>query len=250
MVVLLPGALSSVESFGPARGWTDADTLVIEYRMPGLDGRPAWPALDIEGAGAEVAAIAERYPDATVHLLGVSTGAAVALEAASRMPGREVEVAAVSAALPSPGIALSAVGSGLDIAAAAARAGTVARAEVWRSYYRDLLFGPAWRTSPALRARAEIITAQQIALARQSARGLGARHAGDLLFWTLPPAEALAHARIRFHHGANDPVIPAARVARLAQRVSAEIELYVPDGHLLFVTRPEVLDAIRADFGL
>ncbi|MFN3578389.1 MAG: hypothetical protein ACK4TJ_15600, partial [Tabrizicola sp.] len=75
VTVLLPGALTTSRVFGPARDWAGPDHLVVEYRLPGMQGEPLRPALHIDRAAGWVADLANRHPQARIQLLGYSTGA-------------------------------------------------------------------------------------------------------------------------------------------------------------------------------
>ena len=48
ITVLLPGALTTAEIFRPAQDWAAPDHLVVEYHLPGMQGEPVSPRLDLQ----------------------------------------------------------------------------------------------------------------------------------------------------------------------------------------------------------
>lgn len=222
---------------------------MVEYHLPGMQGEPLSPALDILRSAVWVAELANRYPEARIQLLGYSTGAAVAIEAAGRIDHSErVKVAAISSATPFPGAALAALRGGLDVVASALTIGSFDRQKVWEDYYKTLYFGKGWRNSAEKRKKAgqldEIVSGRVLA----PGGGVGKAQSGSLLFWTPSTAALATKAEIRFFHGQNDPVFPLRSVQRLADRLDAEICILPEAGHLVLQSVPDLVDRIGRYF--
>lgn len=246
---LLPGALSTSDVFGPALGWGGRDHLVVEYRLPGMQGEPVSPPLVIDRAADWVAAYANRYPKARINLLGFSTGAAVAIEASGRITdGSRVRVAAISSATPFPGAVLATLRGAVQLAGAALSARVSDRRAIWEEYFKTLLFGTAWRRDPVLAARAETMVARwrdQIVIPGESK---GRAQSSNLLVWTLSPEARHSKARIVLFHGAQDPIFPLSHIRVLARALGAGICVYADGGHLLLLTEPDLMPRIDAYF--
>jgi pimeloyl-ACP methyl ester carboxylesterase len=248
VVVVIPGALTSVRAYD---GYPlPPGAAKVGYRFPGVDGRPRDRALKIAEAGAEIAAWVNARPLARVRLIGMSTGAAVALEAAKRIEdGPRVEVALLSSALPAPGTAFHSALAFTDIAAAAHRADSWDRLDLWPEYYRTLLLGRHHYRIPPLAA----YSAEVAGIVRDNLRlpgdGITRAHGANLLTWRLTDRDALSRARILFLHGAEDPVFPAPAIRRLAASLpQARLILYPLSGHLLLATEPSVYADMEAVF--
>ena len=247
LVVVIPGALTSVHAYD--RYPRAPGQAVVGYRFPGIDGRPRDRNIRIVQAGAEIAAFVNAGVPARVRLVGMSTGGPIALEAARRIHGPRVEVAILSTALPAPATTISTVVALPDIVDAAGRAGNYQRREVWAEYYRTLLYGRSHYRNPALAARSARIAEAVKNRLRLPSDGITRAHGANLLTWILRHPEELAHARILFLHGGQDPVFPAAGVRRLAARLpDARVILYPLSGHLLLVTEPGVYADMAAAF--
>jgi pimeloyl-ACP methyl ester carboxylesterase len=246
---LLPGALTTAEIFRPAQDWASEDHQVVEYRLPGMQGEPVAPPLDIVRSATWVADYANRYPEAKINLLGYSTGAAIAIEAAARIiPGERVRVAAVSSPTPFPGAALAGLRGGLEVAGSAIRIGSLDRQKVWEDYYKTLYFGKGWRRSAEKRERSERL--EDIVRGRVLAPGggVGKAQSASLLFWKPSEATRSASARITFFHGEKDPVFPLPAVRRLAKRLDGEICVLPEAGHLVFQSVSDLVERIEAYF--
>jgi len=246
---LLPGALTTAEIFRPAQDWAGPDHLVVEYRLPGIQGQPVLPRLDLNRSAAWVADYANRYPKARINLLGYSTGAAIALEAAWRIQDSErVRVAAVSTPTPFPGAMIAALRGGVTVAAGAVRIGSLDKQAVWEEYYKTLYLGTGWRRSPEKRQMAgrleDILHGRVVA----PGEGKGRAQSGSLLFWTLSPQAVDTKARITFFHGALDPVFPITGAQRLARRFDAPLCVLPEDGHLVFQSNSDIVMRIGAYF--
>jgi pimeloyl-ACP methyl ester carboxylesterase len=243
---LLPGALSTAEVFGPAHGWGGPDHLVVEYRLPGMQGEPVSPALLIDRAATWVADYTNRYPEARINLLGFSTGAAIAIEASGRITdGNRVRVAAVSSATPFPGAVLATLRGAVQVAGAALSAGVFDGEGIWEEYFKTLLFGTAWHRDPMLAARAEALLARWRDGIVAPGGNKGRAQAGNLLVWTLSPEARRSDAQIVLFHGAHDPIFPLVQIRLLAGALDAGICAYPDGGHLLFLTHPDLMARIE-----
>lgn len=246
LVFVVPGALSPVWIFDPVRDWADADTAIIAYRFPGLDGRPSDERVRIDAAGAAIAAYANARQPRAVRIIGQSTGGPIALEAARRVRAERVDVALISTALPTPAVALTGLSGFIDLMEAANRAGTWEERQLFREYYRTLLYGRSHYDDPVLSAdsdrRAEEVY-EDLILPED---GMAAAHSGDLFRWTLRRPEDLAHVRVLLFHGSDDPLFSVAAVRRFMRRLpDAQLRVYPDQGHLLPETVPGLFGDIR-----
>lgn len=239
---LLPGALTTSAIFGPATRWGDARNLIVEYRLPGMQGQPLDTPLRIDRAAQWVADYAARYPQARINLFGYSTGGAIAIEAASRIanPAR-VRVAALSTATPFPGALMALLRAGPHLAAAALDEGSTNRARVWENYTVTLLLGPGWRQDPDRRVRGRAILAYWRNRLPPPTGEETRAQARDLLGWAAPSPRG---AEIAFFHGGRDPVFPFWQIRALAGPLGATICRYPEGGHLLYLSDPEVIARI------
>jgi pimeloyl-ACP methyl ester carboxylesterase len=243
---LLPGALTTARIFGPANDWASDRHLVVEYRLPGMRGEPLNPPLDILRAADWVADYANRHPKARINLLGYSTGAAIAIEAAGRITdsGR-VRVAALSSATPFPGAALATVRGVFGVARAALAAGSLDARKVWDEYFITLYLGSGWRQSPQKQALADDLRRSFEGRINTPGEGRGRSQSASLLAWTLSPEALASDARITFFHGENDPVFPLAQVRRLAARLEATVCVLPEDGHMVLLSRRDLVDRVQ-----
>lgn len=243
---LLPGALTTADIFGPANDWNSARHLVIEYRLPGMRGEPLSPPLDILRAATQVAAYANRYPRARINLLGYSTGAAIAIEAAGRITdSQRVRVVAISSATPFPGAALALARGIVGVAGTALREGTLDRQTVWDEYFIILYLGSGWRQSSEKRAIADAIRRSFEGRINTPGDGRGRSQSASLLAWNLSPEALASAARITFFHGENDPVFPLPQVRRLAARLNAPVCVLPEDGHMVLLSRPDLMERVK-----
>lgn len=249
LVVLVPGALSSVHIFDGYLPRIKPGTAVLGYRFPGLDGRPMDGKVRIAQAGAQIAACVKQRSFAKVRLIGLSTGGPIVLEAARRIKGPAVEVGLISTALPTPATLFSSAAALFDIAAAATRAKTFDLRHVWGEYYRTLLFGRNHFSNAQRAAQSARILASNVDRLVLPRKGMARAHGGDLLNWRLGDAQDLSGVRILFLHGALDPVFPVAGARRLAARLpSSKFIAYPESGHLLFSTEPTLFDDLDRTF--
>lgn len=247
LLVLIPGAFASVTLFGEKARWQRAGYGVIEYRFPGLDGLPLDHRLAVDSAADQIALLARTHPDKPLHLLGYSTGAAIAFAAAEKMQKRKIKIAALSSAVPYPSTLTTGLNGAVDIVAAAVRARSVNPQKVWLSYYETLLFGRKGLRNPALQD--EIARFRAAAEGRLSAPSpqLSSAHSSGVRNWR--PSFIAGNAQVRFFHGEEDPVITRGQIGRFAARIAgAQIHGYPDQGHLLFLTAPGVFDDVLRYF--
>jgi pimeloyl-ACP methyl ester carboxylesterase len=242
---LLPGALTTTAVFGPARDWASAENLVVEYRLPGMQGEPISPPLNVMQAAVWVAEFANRHPDAEIKLLGYSTGAAIAIEAAGLIDNSSrVTVAAVSTATPFPGAAVATLRGVVGVAGSALAAGSLNPQKVWDEYFITLYLGSGWRRSPEKRALADVLRRSFEGRINTPGEGRGRAQSASLLVWTLSPEARASDARIIFFHGENDPVFPLAWVRPLAGRLDATLCVLPGDGHMVLLSRPDLIGRV------
>lgn len=249
LVIFVPGALASVEMFAPARGWRDGGFAPAYYRFPGLDGRDLTQPLDIEQAADQIAAFANAHPDKDIALVGYSSGAPIAILAASRIDGaRIVPVAAISPAVERAGGLPTLARGASDVVRSAWRAGTLDPLAVWIEYWQILLYGREATPDPAFRQRI-----LDMARMQQGERGLGppdrsiARaHARKLQIWELPDTLDLSHVRLRIYTGLQDPVFSTRQTLGFARSLGqSRIYGYPGEGHLLYLTQPDVFETAK-----
>jgi pimeloyl-ACP methyl ester carboxylesterase len=243
---LIPGALTTAGIFGPANGWNSDRHLVIEYRLPGMQGEPLQPNLDILQAADWIAEVANQHPKAQINLLGYSTGGAIAIEAAGRIDdSARVKVAAISSATPFPGAALATVRGVAGVTGAALAAGTFDPQTVWDEYFITLYLGSGWRNSPEKRAIADEIRRSFEGRINKPGEGRGRSQSASLLLWTLSPEALASRAKITFFHGENDPVFPLPKVQALAARLGAPVCVLPEDGHMVLLSRPDLIGRVE-----
>ncbi|MEL6451021.1 MAG: alpha/beta hydrolase [Pseudomonadota bacterium] len=252
VVVGIPGALTSVRVLAPMRLWATRDRAMAYYRLPGFDGRPGDDWVHIAGAAGHIAALAGRRHVRRIDLVGHSTGAVIALEAAKEIrrqhPDVDVRVHAISTALPAPQPVLAGLRGAAGTVAAAWRARSLKPRVVWLEYYRRLAYGPDAQASPQLAQAADALVAANDSRITLPEDGLARRHTRALRQWTNPDPGALRGARLTFYHGAVDPVFPPRQTARFVDSLpDGELRLIPGHGHLLLLTYPQVWEAVGRD---
>jgi len=250
-VIGIPGALTSVRVLAPIDGFATQGRAVAYFRLPGFDGRPSEESIDLDRAAARIAQLVRTYDLGRVDLIGHSTGAVIALEAAKEIrrtnPETEVYVTGISTALPAPQPILAGVRGAAGTVAAAVRAGSLNPRKVWLEYYRRLAYGPDVDTAPQTAQAADALVAANNDRIELPEDGLYRRHTRDLRRWTNPYPEALAGATITFYHGAVDPVFPPRPTRRFVDTLpDADLRLIEGHGHLILLTYPQVWDRIAA----
>ncbi len=250
IVVLVPGALASIEIFSPAEAWRRDGYALVYYRFPGLDGLPLDHSLSIEGAAEDIAQFANRHPGKPIRLLGFSTGGPIVLLASRMIETDDVRVVALSPAPPKAGGFGTVFRSGLDVIAASIRAGSLKRDKVWFEYYRTLLFGRAGLADPDLAERSVAIAAEQRERIVLPTGDLSRAHTRALRDWTPPDDLSVEPDAVSFYIGGEDPVFSVKQYRKFAASIGAtRIRTYPRGGHLLFLTHPEVFDDMLSFFG-
>jgi pimeloyl-ACP methyl ester carboxylesterase len=250
VVVLIPGALASVRIFAPTDRWVDDGYALVYYRFPGLDDLPLDHTLGIENAAQQIADFAVRYPDKSFRLLGYSTGGPIAILAAERMGDAvDVKVAAMSSAVERAGGIQTAVQGGLDLAAAVIAAQSLHQEKIVKEYYRTLLFGRRGLRDPARIRDADDIVGGDDKRIVLPEGAMPRAHTRDLRRWTLDDMPRLPAGRLRFFVGLEDSVFSTGQTQRFARNFGDVTILGYPEqGHLLFLTRPDVFNDIKAFF--
>ncbi|WP_299592376.1 alpha/beta hydrolase [uncultured Tateyamaria sp.] len=251
VVIGIPGALTSVRVLRPIDRMKTSKRAVAYFRLPGFDGRPKEESIILDRAAARIARLVQTHDLRRIDLIGHSTGAVIALEAAKHIraasPNVDVHVSAISTALPAPQPVLAGLRGAAGTVAAAARARSLNPRKVWLEYYRRLAYGPDVDT------RAETVEAADALVAANDDRielpenGLYRRHTRDLRRWTNPDPDALKGAQITFYHGAVDPVFPPWATRRFVDTLpDARVTFIDGHGHLILLTYPQVWDRITS----
>ncbi len=248
-MILIPGALASVEIFESTNAWKESGYALAHYRFPGLDGLPLDHTLSIEHAARQIAELANIYSGKPIRLLGYSTGGPIAILASQQIQSPEVRVAVISPAPPKAGGMRTTLRSTRDILAASLRACSLNRRKVWLEYYRTLLFGRAGLRDPDLTDDIARIVEQERDNIVIPESDISRAHTRDIRNWK--PAEGLLvdSERVSFYIGTEDPVFSVAQLEDFANAIGvSRITRYQGGGHLLFMTHPEVFDDIYKFF--
>ena len=250
-IVVIPGALASVQLFAPVLEWDIPDSTVIAYRFPGVDGLELNHRVDIIDSAALIARHLNALEAEEVYLIGYSTGGPIALETARRLRTENVQIAMISSASDSPAAALASLKGALDVIKAMFRAKRPGLEETWAENYRTLLYGRDHFTKEEQAEQSRRLAAMQRGQLTTPPNKMTMAHTSDLMTWYLEDPEDLADVRIGFFHGAEDSVFSNDMTRRYARRLHADgFKSYEGQGHLLFVTEPELFDDVRAFFGL
>ena len=249
-IVGIPGAMTSVRVLRRIERMAGPDRAVAYFRLPGFDGRPAAESIVLDRAAARIAALVRAHDLKRIDVIGHSTGAVIALEAAKDIralaPEVEVQVIGFSTALPAPQPVLAGLRGAAGTVAAAVRARSLNPRKVWLEYYRRLAYGPDVEKSPATAQAADTLIAANDSRIELPEDGLYRRHTRDLRRWTNTDPGALAGTRVTFYHGAVDPVFPPRPTRRFVRTIpGAKITFIAGHGHLILLTYPEVWDAIE-----
>ncbi|MEL6465411.1 MAG: alpha/beta hydrolase [Pseudomonadota bacterium] len=247
----IPGALTSIRVLHPMDEFATRNRAIAYFRLPGFDGRPSSESIDLDRAAGRIAALVRRHELKRIDLIGHSTGAVIALEAAKDIratsPATDVRVTGISTALPAPQPVLAGVRGAAGTIAAAARARSLNPRKVWLEYYRRLAYGPDVDTSPETIEAADALVEANTARITLPEDGLYRRHTRDLRRWTNPEPDALTGTEITFYHGAVDPVFPPRPTQRfVATLPGAKVTFIEGHGHLILLTYPQVWDQIAA----
>lgn len=250
-IVLIPGALASVELFAPVLGWKVPDSTIMAYRFPGIDGLELDHRVDIVDAGAIIAHHLNDLGVKHAYLIGYSTGGPIALEAARRIEGAEVQIALLSSASDSPAALIASARGAIDVVKAFFRSKKPGLDETWLENYRTLLYGRRHFSEAELAEQSRRLAALQRGYITTPPRRMTLAHTSDLMTWTLDRPEDLYDTRIGVFHGSEDSIFSEGLTWRYAKRLHAEtFRSYQGQGHLLFVTERRIWDDIRDFFGL
>jgi len=249
LLFLVPGALISTDIFDPVKNWREPGYAPIYYRFPGQDGLSLDHSLGIETAAAQIAEFANRYPEKSVRILGYSTGGPIGIIASDAIHTSDVRVAAMSTGVTRAGGLGTALRTSGDVLASVLRVGALDRKTVWLEYYRTLLFGRDGRRDPALADRIDQLAAAKRETIVIPSWELANAHSQDLRRWTLPKDFSVDPARVRLFVGLSDPVFSTSQTRRFSHQLGGvRIYGYPGQGHLLFLTRPDVFEDVLAFF--
>ncbi|WP_299612006.1 alpha/beta hydrolase [uncultured Tateyamaria sp.] len=251
VVVGIPGVMTSINVLQPIGAFETPDRAIAYFRLPGFDGRPSEESIVIDRAAQRIVDLVRTYDLDRIDIIGHSTGAVIALEAAkdlrTELPHVDVHVFGIATALPAPQPLLAGVRGAMGTVAAAARTGSLNPRTVWLEYYRRLAFGADVETTPASANAADALVEANSDRITLPEDGLYRRHTRDLRRWKNPNPETLKGTEITFFHGAADPVFPPRPTRRFVETLpDAELNFIAGNGHLLLLTYPQVWDRIGA----
>lgn len=243
VALFIPGALSSIEVFGPSKDWEAAGYTRAFYRYPGLDGLPTDHRLDPSTAAADVVQFASKLaPDAQLVLVGYSTGALIALEAAPDIdPAHQVRVAAMSPSVEHAGGLQTIVSGAGDVVRAVYATKSVAKEKVWPRFWAGLLFGREELAAPTASPELKDAVARGSKIQTQLDTQIAFAHMLALPGWRLPDDLDLTGIPVAFFIGLSDPVFSTRQTTNFSRKIGGVPILGYPgQGHLLFFTRPDV----------
>jgi len=245
LLILVPGALNSIDGFASARTLSSRGFATAFYRFPGMDGRPLDQVVSIADIAQEVVDFTSRFPAKEVSIVGFSIGGQVALEAAARSKGRikKVVVLGGSTGFPSTfGAGFRALGW---VASRAWAMATIDFAAVWKDFYKVLLFGEAGVTDPELSRRSDEIIAARRAKIVTPTRALVCSHMRDITFRAAVDSTDVGDTPILFVHGRWDIVSPVEGVAAYARQFKASrFVILERQGHQIFLTERALFERV------
>ncbi|MEM6890842.1 MAG: alpha/beta hydrolase [Pseudomonadota bacterium] len=243
LVVFVPGVLSSIQIFDGAHAHLPSNAAPAFYRLPGLDGTPLSPWLDISQAAQEIATLAESYSSHNLTLVGYSGGAAIVLEASQLLSHEHL----VNLALISP---VPAFGGGLetrlrstrDLFSASIRSGSFALDQLWPEYWKLLAFGRANYLSGARQEEIEALFSEQRDQIVIPRREISNAHTQTFQNWDLGEDFDPSSLRIGVFYGAEDPVFSESQTQALTAKIGGvdALHRYPDQGHILPVTEPNL----------
>ena len=242
VAIFIPGALSSIQVFAGSRAWREAGYARAFYRYPGLDGLPVDHRLDPKTAAREVAAFANTLGDKQVVLVGYSTGALIALEAAPQIdPVHRVRIAAMSPAVEHAGGARTILRGAGDVVRAVAATRSLSKRKVWPRFWAGLLFGPEALADPEPSDELKTAVVEGAKVNTPLDTKIALAHVLALPGWRLPDDLDLTGIPVAFFIGLNDPVFSTRQTTDFSRKIGGVPILGYPgQGHLLFFTRPDV----------
>ncbi|MEP3296282.1 MAG: alpha/beta hydrolase [Pseudoruegeria sp.] len=246
-VVFLTGALAPIEIFSKAREAFDDSFTLIYYPFPGLNGRPVAPPLDIQKEGRRLAAFVEQYQPDQVSLVGYSTGAAIAIEAAHHVSAdHRLSLALISPSAERAGGLATALTGARDIFSAAKRAGSFDLNLLWPEYWKLLLIG---RQSYLDNGRSQYANSM---LQRNHANlviptsEVRKAHTLSLKHWVVPDGFSAINRRIGVFYGAVDPVFSNRQTQNLIEKLlSVHVVKYSNQGHLVPISELNIYYDIK-----
>ena len=248
IAIFIPGALSSVAIFEESADWEQHGYARAFYRYPGLDYLPADHVVSPAVVAQRIADFANAYPDKDIALIGYSTGGPIALLAAQQITkGRNVRVAAMSTAVEFGGGVPTVWRGVVDIVRAMVATGSLDRQVVWKRFWAGLLYGPDALEDPAFADRLErdISEGEKIIVRLDPVVALS--HTLGLPGFALPDDMDFSGIPVAFFVGLNDRVFSTTQTRNFSRKIGGvTIYGYPEQGHLLFFTRPDVFDDMRA----
>ena len=242
VAIFIPGALSSIQVFQGSQDWQDAGYARAFYRYPGLDGLPVDHRLDPATAARDVAAFANTLGDKRVVLVGYSTGALIALEAAPQIdPVHAVRIAAMSPSVEHAGGWETILRGAGDVVDAVQFAGSLSKERVWPRFWAGLLFGTDQLKAPVPSAELRAAVREGAKISTPLDPEIAISHMLALPGWRLPDDLDLTDIPVAFFIGLNDPVFSTRQTTDFSRKIGGVPILGYPgQGHLLFFTRPDV----------
>lgn len=248
IAIFIPGVLASIDIFDATENWTEHGYARALYRFPGLDGLRNDHFIDPQTIAARIADFANAHPNKDIALIGYSTGGPVALLAAPMISkNRDVRVAAMSTAVEYGGGLATAARGLADIVRAMIATGSLDRETVWKRFWAGLLYGVAALDDPAFeeRLRRDIAAGEKIIVKLDPAVAIA--HALGLPTFEVPADLDLSDVPVGFFVGLNDRVFSTAQTVDFSRKIGDVTIFGYPDqGHLLFFTRPDVFEDMRA----
>lgn len=249
ILVLIPGALSSVNIFDDLVRFSDNKTLIIAYRLPGLDGYTAKNRLIIKKAALVIKNTIKEYTNVKINIIGFSTGSAVALSLVNILDRNELQVALISSALPTPNALFSGISGLSGILNSAVKARSINLRSVWLEYYKTLVYGKNYQFDAVLSEKADSLIDRNLNNITFPENGLIYKHSGDLISWRFLPKSDIVNSNIVFYHGVNDSVFSLKSVKKFSKKIpGSTIKSYNKSGHLVFVASDKVFSDIARQF--
>lgn len=245
LIVLIPGALNSIDMFSAARTLSSRGFAMVFYRFSGMDGRPLDQVVSIAEIAQEVVDFSLRFPGKEISIVGFSIGGQVALEAAARSKGRINKVVVLGGSVGFP----NTFGTGFRtigwVARRAWAMGTIDLALVWKEFYKVLLFGEAGVTDPELSRRSSEIIASRREKIVTPTRALVCSHMRDITFRAAVDPARVGDIPILFVHGRWDIVSPVDGVAAYARQFKvSRVEILERQGHQIFLTEQALFERV------
>jgi pimeloyl-ACP methyl ester carboxylesterase len=247
LVIFVPGVLSSIKIFDEAKLHLPTNVASAFYRLPGLDGVPLAPALQVERAAHEIALLADTYPTHELTFVGYSGGAAIALEASQLLRSkRAANLALIAPTPPYGGGVETRLRTTRDALAVSLRLGTFDISKIWTEYWKILAFGRDNYRSGARHEEVERLLNRErnnIVIPR---REIVKAHAQSLQKWDLSSNFDASGLRIGVFYGGEDPVFSEKQTDALIKRLGGveRVKRYPGQGHIPIITEPKLFEDI------